>query len=60
MAGGRAGRHNGGVTDSDSSKGVDEAVREYIGRLEARRRPLFDRVHELILAALVHAALGPG
>ncbi len=45
------------MTDSDNSKGVDEAVREYIDRIDARHRPLFDRVHELILAGYPQAAL---
>ena len=58
MAEGRASRHNCGVADSDNSKGVDAAVREYIDRIDARHRPLFDRVHELILAAYPEAAVG--
>ena len=45
------------MTDSDNSKGVDEAVREYIDRIDARHRPLFDRVHELILAGYPEAAV---
>ena len=45
------------MTDSDNSKGVDEAVREYIDRIDVRHRPLFDRVHELILAGYPQAAL---
>ena len=47
-----AARHNGGVADSDNSTGVDAAVGEYIDRIDARHRQLFDRVHELILARL--------
>jgi uncharacterized protein YdhG (YjbR/CyaY superfamily) len=46
------------VADSDNSKGVDAAVREYIDRIDARHRALFDRVHELILAAYPEAAVG--
>jgi uncharacterized protein YdhG (YjbR/CyaY superfamily) len=57
MADGRAARHNGGVTDSDNSNGVDDAVREYIDRIDARHRPLFDRVHQLILAGYPQAAV---
>ena len=53
-----AARHNGEVTDSDNSTGVDAAVREYIDRIDARHRQLFDRVHELILAAYPKAAVG--
>lgn len=30
---------------------MDEGVQAYIDRIEARNRPLFDRVHGLILAA---------
>jgi uncharacterized protein YdhG (YjbR/CyaY superfamily) len=46
------------VADSDNSKGVDAAVRDYIDRIDARHRALFDRVHELILAAYPEAAVG--
>lgn len=51
-------RHNGGVADSANSKDVDAAVREYIDRIDAQHRPLFDRVHELILAVCPEAAVG--
>lgn len=51
-------RHNGGVADSDNSKDVDAAVREYIDRIDAQHRPLFNRVHELILAVCPEAAVG--
>ena len=37
---------------------VDEGVREYIDRLDPAQRPLFDRVHELILAACPEAEVG--
>jgi hypothetical protein len=37
-----SGRHNGGV---------DEAVREYIDAIAPEHRPLFDRLHRLILGA---------
>jgi uncharacterized protein YdhG (YjbR/CyaY superfamily) len=57
MADGRAARHNGGVTDSGNPKRVDEAVRQYIDRIDTRHRPLFDRVHELILAGYPQAAV---
>jgi uncharacterized protein YdhG (YjbR/CyaY superfamily) len=46
------------VVDSDNSKGVDAAVHEYIDRIDARHRALFDRVHELILAAYPEAVVG--
>jgi uncharacterized protein YdhG (YjbR/CyaY superfamily) len=45
------------VTDPADSARVDKAVREYIERIDARHRPLFDRVHELILAAYPEAAV---
>jgi len=32
------------VTDSDDSDGGDEAVREYIDGIDARHRPLFERI----------------
>ena len=51
-------RHNGGVAESDNSKDVDAAVREYIDRIDAQHRPLFDRVHKLILAVCPEAAVG--
>jgi len=57
MATGRPAGHNGGVTDPARSAQVDEAVRDYIERIDARHRPLFDRVHELILAAYPEAAV---
>jgi uncharacterized protein YdhG (YjbR/CyaY superfamily) len=57
MATGRRSGHNGGVTEPASSARVDTAVREYIERIDARHRPLFDRVHELILAAYPEAAV---
>jgi len=49
--------HNGRVTDPADRARVDKAVREYIERIDARHRPLFDRVHELILAAYPEAAV---
>ena len=49
--------HNGSVPDPAHSARVDKAVREYIERIDARHRPLFDRVHELILAAYPQAAV---
>jgi uncharacterized protein YdhG (YjbR/CyaY superfamily) len=45
------------VTEPANSARVDTAVREYIERIDARHRPLFDRVHELILAAYPEAAV---
>ena len=45
------------MTGSENSQGVAEAVREYIDGIDARHRPLFDRVHELILAAYPEAAV---
>ena len=42
------GGHNGGV---------DEAVRGYIERIAPEHRPLFDRLHRLILAAHPDAAV---
>src|ERR1700722_16642292 len=49
--------HNGSVPDPAHSARVDKAVREYIERIDARHRPLFDRVHELILDAYPEAAV---
>ena len=45
------------MTDSDDSDGGDEAVREYIDGIDARHRPLFDRVHERILAVYPQATV---
>jgi uncharacterized protein YdhG (YjbR/CyaY superfamily) len=45
------------VTEPANNARVDTAVREYIERIDARHRPLFDRVHELILAAYPEAAV---
>ena len=45
------------MTDPANSAQVDKAVLEYIERIDARHRPLFDRVHELILAAYPQAAV---
>jgi uncharacterized protein YdhG (YjbR/CyaY superfamily) len=45
------------VTNSDDSDGGDEAVREYIDGIDARHRPLFDRVHERILAVYPQATV---
>jgi uncharacterized protein YdhG (YjbR/CyaY superfamily) len=56
-AGGGARGHNGGVTEPANSARVDTAVREYIERIDARHRPLFDRIHELILAAYPEATV---
>jgi uncharacterized protein YdhG (YjbR/CyaY superfamily) len=36
---------------------VDEAVRDYIDRIAPEHRPLFDRLHRLILAAYPDAAM---
>jgi uncharacterized protein YdhG (YjbR/CyaY superfamily) len=36
---------------------VDEAVREYINAIDPGHRPLFDRIHRLILAAHPDAAV---
>jgi uncharacterized protein YdhG (YjbR/CyaY superfamily) len=57
MTAGRPAGHNGGMTDPANSARVDEAVLKYIERIDARHRPLFDRVHELILAAYPEAAV---
>jgi uncharacterized protein YdhG (YjbR/CyaY superfamily) len=57
MVTGRPAGHNGSVTDPADSARVDKAVREYIEGIDARHRPLFDRVHELILAAYPAAAV---
>lgn len=35
----------------DEDGAVDQAVRDYIDAIDAAHRPLFDRVHRLILAA---------
>ena len=45
------------MTEPANNARVDTAVREYIERIDARHRPLFDRVHELILAAYPEAAV---
>jgi uncharacterized protein YdhG (YjbR/CyaY superfamily) len=37
--------------------GVDEAVQAYIDEIPARHRPLFDRLHELILEAYPDATV---
>ena len=36
---------------------MDEAVRSYIGGVDPEHRPLFDRIHRLILAAHPEAAV---
>jgi hypothetical protein len=37
---------------------MDEGVQDYIDRIDAAHRPLFDRLHGLITAACPHAAVG--
>jgi uncharacterized protein YdhG (YjbR/CyaY superfamily) len=37
---------------------MDDGVREYIERLDPAQRPLFDRMHELIMAACPQAQVG--
>ena len=36
---------------------MDDAVREYIDRIDPRQRPLFDRVHRLIVGAYPEVAV---
>lgn len=45
------------MTGSDNSQGIAEAAREYIDGIDARHRSLFDRVHDLILAAYPQVAV---
>lgn len=37
---------------------MDEGVQDYIDRIDAAHRPLFDRMHGLIMAACPQAAVG--
>jgi hypothetical protein len=46
--------HNGRMADSSN---VDENVRAYIERIDGPHRALFDRVHELIVAAYPEVAV---
>ncbi len=48
-----AGGHNGGMSEAS-----ERAVMDYADRIDPRNRPLFERVHALILAACPRATVG--